>query len=299
MHPRSAAAPADPAGSLFPIMKTSQLLTLRYITTRAFLSIHCALRIPTLAFQAPKETSASKMAPVPQHAAAALLLGLLMHLSPGCLPYVAAQADTPNPGPTPLQCPPGEYSDAFGGTQCCPPQLTCRLTTTAPDRFGNSGNITATCCPRNTVCLYDYTPFAACVTPPPNQCTTCPNLTDPFSGNYCRLAGNGQFCCFTNICGAGDPSTSACCDQGNQTQCTYPISGIASPTATSRCCEPGKLICGNQCCDVAKCVAASPVGPFTCNEPGGSFAEEKQGGSAPCVFNPTPVSVLHFGRNKL
>ncbi|GAQ79037.1 hypothetical protein KFL_000230170 [Klebsormidium nitens] len=221
------------------------------------------------------------MASLPQHShrnmavPAALLLVLLLRFSPSCVSFAApaaAPAVVPTPAPTPLQCPPGQDSYNFNGTQCCTYRQTCR---TGPIGSREASDFTAVCCPDSTVCVLDASPFAACVTPPPEQCTACLpfNSSDPFGNAACNFAnfeGEGRFCCGDQQCGGGSPTDPAfCCDQGDETQCTYPIQGIASPTAGQRCCKPGRVICNDRCCAAANCVpvaGAGTLGPYTCNE---------------------------------
>lgn len=240
------------------------------------------------------------MASLPQYpqrvASAAILLVLLLRFSP----HVAAQVDPPVPGPTPLQCPPGENPTDLGGgvTQCCSYLQTCHLTPpgSVPNSSGQFLNFTATCCPTGSFCLRDYSPFAACVAPPPDQCTACPVSTNAFgppSINSCYFAfAAGRFCCSLQVCsgGVGASTGQTCCDQGNKTQCTRPLQGIASPTADSAgiCCEPGQVLCNDRCCNAANCVpapgASAAFGPYTCNTPGEVLAkEEPEGEFAPCI----------------
>ncbi|GAQ79036.1 hypothetical protein KFL_000230160 [Klebsormidium nitens] len=200
----------------------------------------------------------------------ALLLVLLLRFSPSCVSFAApapAPADVPTPAPTPLQCPPFQYSQEFNGTQCCNPLQVCRKT--APGSQGLS-NYTPTCCADNMACVYQNSPFATCLTPPPEACTAClPFDLLKYGGNTCSVGRFGSFCCYLQQCGYQSPTDLGfCCDQGEETQCTRPLTGIASPTAREMCCKPGKIICDDQCCDEANCVpvGASNVGPYKCTE---------------------------------
>lgn len=241
------------------------------------------------------------MASLPQHpqrnvaAPAALLLVvlLLLHFSPSCVSSAApaaAPAVVPTPAPTPLQCPPGEYPQDLNGTlTCCAFQLIC---STIP-AGGTYANSTSFCCPKNTVCVFNLSPFATCAVPPPDKCTNClPYDPSTLTGNSCLRLRSGDFCCNQQQCGYQTQTNYGfCCDQGEETQCTSPVQGVASPTVTEqKCCKPGKVICDVRCCDAANCMpvaGAGTLGPYTCNETGEYWANEKQGEYAPLYISDT------------
>ncbi|GAQ88174.1 hypothetical protein KFL_004060080 [Klebsormidium nitens] len=243
---------------------------------------------------------------------ASILLGSLLLFFASSISYVGAQEGPTSPpgpsfpplvpSPTPLECPDGESSYSFNGTMCCAYDRTCLI----GDPLNPSLATGALCCPQGALCVFDYTSFAACVTPPAAQCASC-LPANPNSFDRCSLLKSGDFCCSQQTCGGSiaDSSPHKCAPPPQSQRLPPPLPSkhlrppppIPTPTgpfptfATTEggACDPFSALpftCYNNagtsfaCCPDPKCPSPGPV-PRCAGET-----------AAPSTLAPTPTPTV-------